>query len=140
MRADLFAVCSPALLKQRALDQPADLRRHTLIHDQTCGRRGGPPGWPGWLAAANAAQVDAQRGPVFSSTYMALEAALAGHGVALAPAPLVTRDIAAGRLARPLPLALENPYAFWIVCPRQHLQDPRIKAVSAWLIEQASQP
>lgn len=137
MPATMFAVCSPALLDKIPLDTPADLRQHTLIHDETEALRGRPPGWADWLRAANVAKVDASRGPRFSTIYMALEAAQAGHGVALAPSALVERDLASGRLVKPLALELENPYAFWIVCPRQNLQDEKIKALSAWLLQQA---
>jgi LysR family glycine cleavage system transcriptional activator len=137
MDATVFPVCSPALLERLPLAKPADLRRHTLIHSQVPELRGRPPSWKDWLAAAGVSKIDATRGPMFSSIYMALEATQAGHGVALAPAPLVELDLASGRLVRPFELSAENPYAFWIVCPRQNLQDKRIKALSAWLLEQA---
>ena len=137
MNADVFPVCSPALLKRIALATPPDLARHTLIHTDVASQRGGPPGWADWLRAAGLDQIDATRGPQFNNIYMALEATLAGHGVALAPAPLVELDLLAGRLVRPLPMELDNPYSFWIVCPRQNLQDDRIKALTAWLLQQA---
>ena len=138
MDASVFPVCSPALLLRQPLDKPADLRHHTLVHSETReNARGHPPAWTDWLAAAGVTRVDASRGPRYPSIYMALETAQAGHGVALAPAPLVERDLADGRLVRPLALTLENPFSFWIVCPRQNLQDERIKALSAWLLLQA---
>lgn len=137
MQANVFPVCSPALLARIPLDKPADLRNHTLIHNETSELPGNPPHWRDWLKAARVGSVDANRGPLFSSWYMSLEAAQAGHGVALAPAPLVETDLASGRLVKPLALELDNPYAFWIVCPRQHLQDAKVKALSSWLLEQA---
>ena len=136
MGATMVAVCSPALLARVPLAQAADLRHHTLIHNTTAARRIRPPEWAEWLAAAGMAGFDASRGPVFASTYMALEAAQAGHGVTLAPAPLVERDLADGRLVKPLALELDNPWQFWIVCPRQNLQDEKINALSAWLMQQ----
>jgi len=138
MKAEVFPVCSPALLERIPLARPADLRRHTLIHNELTSQRGRPPSWTEWLQEAGVDKIDAVRGPLFDTTYMALEAAQAGHGVALAPAPLVERDIDSGRLVRPLALTLDNPYAFWIVCPRQNLQDEKIKAMTAWLLQQAS--
>lgn len=140
MDAPVVAVCSPALLKKLPLSKPADLRRHTLIHNTTAARRVRPPEWDDWLQTAGETKVDASRGPVFSSTYMALEAAQAGHGVTLAPMPLVQRDLASGRLIQPLALTLENPWSFWIVCPRQNLQDKKIKALTTWLLAQAGLP
>ena len=137
MDARVFPVCSPALLERIALDAPADLRRHTLIHNEIVSPRGHPPSWSDWLRAAGVDRIDAERGPLFTNTYMAIEAALAGHGVVLAPAPMVERDLAAGRLVKPLALELDNPYAFWIVSPRRHLQDEKVKTLSAWLQQQA---
>ncbi|HZV64570.1 MAG TPA: transcriptional regulator GcvA [Telluria sp.] len=139
MPANVFPVCSPALLARLPLDKPADLRHHTLIHHETSERPGSPPHWRDWLKAAHVGNVEVTRGPLFESIYMSLEAAQAGHGVALTPAPLVATDLASGRLVKPLTLEIANPYAFWIVCPRQHLQDPKVKALSAWLVEQAQQ-
>lgn len=137
MQANVFPVCSPALLARIPLDKPADLRNHTLIHNETSELPGNPPHWRDWLKAARVGNIDVTRGPLFSSFYMSLEAAQAGHGVALAPAPLVETDLACGRLIKPLALEMVNPYAFWIVCPRQHLQDAKIKALGGWLLEQA---
>ena len=137
MQANVFPVCSPALLKRVALAQPQDLARHTLIHTSLDWMRGRPPGWSQWLREAGVDTIDATRGPQFTNIYMALEAALAGHGVALAPAALVEHDLREGRLVKPLALELDNPYCFWIVCPRQSLQDDKIKALSSWLMQQA---
>lgn len=137
MDATVVPVCSPALLARVPISSSADLRRHTLIHNENAQRRVRPPDWPDWLRAAGEERVDASRGPVFSTTYMALEAATAGHGITLAPAPLVERDLADGRLVKPLGLELDNPWSFWIVCPRQNLEDEKIKALIGWLMEQA---
>lgn len=137
MDATVFPVCSPELLRRQPLDKLADLRHHTLIHSHTPGTRGRSPNWEEWLEANGVRRVDPFKGPHFPSIYMALETAQAGHGVALASAPLVERDLAAGRLVRPLAATMENPYSFWIVCPRQNLQDERIKALTAWLLQQA---
>lgn len=79
-------------------------------------------------------------GPCLPTPTLPLEAALAGHGVALAPAPFVARDLAEGRLVKPLSLELDNPYAFWIVYPRRPLPDARIEALTGWLMQQAGRP
>jgi LysR family glycine cleavage system transcriptional activator len=139
MSANMFPVCSSGLLAKTSLDSPADLRKHTLIHHEGSGMIGHPPKWRDWLKAAKVNKIDIERGPRFSSMYLALEAAQAGHGVALAPAPLVEADLACGRLVKPFTLEIENPYAFWLVCPRQHLQDTKVKALSDWLLQQSQQ-
>jgi LysR family glycine cleavage system transcriptional activator len=67
--------------------------------------------------------------------YLALEAARAGKGVALAPAPLVRDDLRQGRLVATFQQRLANPYAFWIVYPLRLARDPRIQAFTTWIKE-----
>ena len=85
MDATVFPVCSPSLRSdgQRPLAAPDDLRHHTLLHDESAAGRAGVPDWSDWLRTADAAQVNVTTGPVFASIYLAQEAAIDGHGVAL---------------------------------------------------------
>ena len=61
--------------------QPADLAGETLLRSYR------DEEWPAWFEAAGAA-LPPLTGPVFDSAALMVEAALAGHGVALAPAAL----------------------------------------------------
>lgn len=140
MAAPVFPVCAPALLAPgaRPLAVPEDLRHHTLLHDESGNGHAGVPDWPAWLAAAGATQVDSRRGPVFASIYLAQEAAVAGHGIALGVAPLVEEDLRLGRLARPFQQALDNPHAFWLVHRHGADANPAIDAFCRWLRQEAS--
>ena len=137
MPVEVFPVCSPQLLARRdtPLKKAADLKRHTLIHIETAVK--GLPGWHEWLDAAKAKGIDAAAGPVFDSSHMALEAALAGHGVALALSPLVQNDLETGRLVRPFALALPSPFSFWIVCRRELANSTKVRSFRSWLRRQA---
>jgi len=140
MDAPVFPVCAPSLKgdELRPLAAPEDLLHHTLLHDESAAGRSGVPDWSAWLEASGATRVDATRGPVFASIYLAQEAAVAGHGVALGVAPLVEEDLHRGRLAKPFDCFLANAYAFWIV--RRHGVDthPAIDAFCRWLRKEAS--
>jgi LysR family glycine cleavage system transcriptional activator len=140
MDAPVFPVCAPALMADElpTLVTPDDLRHHTLLHDESAAGRPGVPDWSAWLQSAGASNVDATRGPVFSSIYLAQEAAIAGHGVALGVAPLVAEDLQRGRLIKPFNHSLANAYAFWIV--RRHGTDNQqaIDAFCRWLRDEAS--
>ncbi len=93
-------VCSPKLLgRGPALRKPADLRNHTLIHDDSSPGDEERPGWEEWLAIAGVKGVDASRGPRFSNASLVHEAAMDGVGVALAAAP-ARRFRHRGRAAR----------------------------------------
>jgi LysR family glycine cleavage system transcriptional activator len=140
MAANAFPVCSPHLLEadRPPLKRAIDLRRHTLLHDESSDRSKGVPDWAMWLQAAGVAQIDSRRGPMFGSIHLALEAALAGHGVAMGVAPLVEYDLRSGRLVRPFELELTNAFSFWIVCQRKRANDPNIRKFRNWLCEEAS--
>lgn len=138
--APVFPVCAPALAndERRPLASPDDLRRHTLLHDEGSTGRAGVPDWAAWLEAAGATGVDATRGPMFASMYLAQEAAVAGHGVALGVAPLVQEDVQRGRLIKPFDGSLDNAYAFWIVRRSGADIAPAVDAFCRWLRKEAS--
>jgi LysR family transcriptional regulator, glycine cleavage system transcriptional activator len=140
MKAPVFPVCAPSLLADasRPLARPDDLRRHTLLHDVSASGRPGVPTWEDWLQAAGATGIDPHCGAVFSSIYLAQDAAIAGHGVALGVAPLVEDDLRLGRLVRPFDHISENAYQFWLV--RQGRTEPRavVEAFGRWLQDEVS--
>lgn len=140
MDASVFPVCAPSLAAdaRQRLTQPDDLRHFTLLHDQSAATRPGVPDWSAWLQATGATQVDATRGPVFASIYLAQEAAAAGHGIALGIAPLVEEDLQRGRLIKPFDHALDNAYGFWVVRRRGDERNAPIGAFCQWLREEAS--
>lgn len=139
MDAQVFPVCAPSLLADasRPLERPDDLRHHTLLHDESSAGRPGVPAWPDWLEAVGARDVDAQRGPIFASIYLAQEAAVAGHGIALGVAPLVEEDLRQGRLVRPFAHGSDNAYRFWLV-RSQAEPGAGTDAFCRWLWEEAS--
>jgi LysR family glycine cleavage system transcriptional activator len=139
LRADLVArewlapLCSPALLETGPpLDTPADLRFHTLLHDQPADL------WPRWLDAAGVTEVDARPGPGFTDSSLVLQAAIDGHGVALGRLFLAADDIADRRLVQPFAKALPNDYSYWIVYPKAAAGKPRTAAFRDWVLAEAA--
>ena len=68
---------------------------------------------------------------------MALLAAAAGQGVALARGELAGGDLAEGRLVRPFALSLPPEFAYYIVCPEAYAERPKIQAFREWLLAEA---
>ncbi|MBS1190190.1 MAG: transcriptional regulator, LysR family [Rhodocyclaceae bacterium] len=135
---DYVPVCSPRLAgPDRPLDTPADLARHLLIHDETILDGDKQPNWGDWLRAAGVEGVDARRGPRFSNAVLAVQAAVDGHGVALAMRSLVEDDVAAGRLVIPFDIAVLSPYAYFMVMPEAVAQRSAVTAFREWLLEEA---
>lgn len=129
----LFPVCSPRLLRGRhALRAPADLGRHVLLHTND------RSDWDRWLAESGVTTVDSSGGPILNQASIAIDAAVDGQGVALARSALVAWDLKCGRLVRPFALALQVPYAYWIVCPRATANQPKIALFRDWLLAEAA--
>ncbi len=111
--SEIFPVCAPALLEE-GLAIEALLTRHRRIEVYSA-----PDDWPDWLRAAGlrtrrrasaALQVD--------SYLLAMEAAIAGQGIAIARSPFVTRHLERGLLARASPVTAELD-ARWCLFGRQ---------------------
>jgi LysR family glycine cleavage system transcriptional activator len=131
---ELFPVCSPKLLKGKgALRTPADLRHAVLLHVND------RQDWKRWLDAANVDGIDLARGPLLNQASMAIDAAVDAQGVALARTALAAWDLIGGRLVRPFSLALQVPYAYWIVCPKTAAKLPKIVAFTEWLLAEAAE-
>ena len=131
-------VCSPRLLEgDNPLRVPGDLCRHTLLHHMAPYQDDNYPDWRMWLQAAGVSGCELSRGPTFSMASMAVEAAIAGQGVALVGDVLVADDIAAGRLVRPFQLSFPGHFAYYIVCPLVTAERPRVVAFREWLLEEA---
>jgi LysR family glycine cleavage system transcriptional activator len=131
---DSFPVCSPALRDGspglRTLD---DLRRHTLLHDQSLAP------WRDWLRAVGMADVDWVRGPRMSDSSMAIQAAIGGQGVALVVNSLAADDLAAGRLVRPFDLSLASDACYHFVAPARALRRPMVRAFRDWILAAAAE-
>lgn len=136
MAEEVFAVCSPRLLEGSGpLRKPADLKAHTLLHSEWTTRA--QPDWAMWLLAAGVRDIDPSRGPQFSLAGMAIQAAIEGHGVALAGSVLVADDLAAGRLIKPFDLSVPVSFGYYMVCAKTAVNRPRIVAFREWLIAEA---
>lgn len=137
LRADLLfsqeiiAVCAPRLIADQELPlDAAALSRMTLLHDTH-------DLWPRFIEAAFGVDVELPRGLRFNQTTLALDAAMAGQGIALASRFLVQRDLKAGHLVQPIDSALEGGLDFYLLMPRQGASDASLR-VRDWLLSATS--
>jgi LysR family glycine cleavage system transcriptional activator len=134
LKNEVFPACSPQLLANGPpLRTPADLPAHALIHDQAIERDPLVPTWSMWLKAAGVTNVPTTVGLSFNNMHLALDAAIAGHGVVLAQSTIAAADLAAGRLVRLFSLALPDPFAHFIVTVPGALERPKVRAFRDWL-------
>lgn len=114
----------------RLQGQPADcLLDEPLLH--TASR---PQAWTDWLHRARLPAPRATPGASFPHLYHLLEAAIAGLGVAIAPAPLVADDLASGRLIAPW--GFQPTAAAWILASSRRSSDHRTAMLAQWLREE----
>src|SRR5450432_647452 len=117
----LFAVCSPKLLKGRQrLNKPSDVLKFPLLHLDD------RKDWARWLEAAGVVDAELSHGPVLNRASMVIDAAVDGQGVALARTTLAAWDLINGRLTRPFDVALRLSKSYWIVCPKETSTLPKI--------------
>jgi len=129
MSEELVPVCSPELLGgDRPLTKPEDLRDATLIHVLI---RIGQ--WRNWLEAVGITDIDPERGPKFQNTPLALEAATAGMGVAIANRAFVADQLRDGRLVIPFDRDLSTESAYYLVFNRGGPQRPSARAFREWI-------
>lgn len=132
-----FPVCSPRLLDgAEPLRQPGDLAHHVLLHDFSVGRDGDGPDWRNWLKQAGVTGMDAGKGPSYNDTALALQAAIAGQGIALARRSLVIDDLRAGTLVRPFGPEVPTVFSWYFVCAPSSADEARLNAFLTWLREE----
>jgi LysR family transcriptional regulator, glycine cleavage system transcriptional activator len=133
----LFPVCHPALPDGKVkLREPADLANHTLLHS-TLSR----DDWQLWLTAAGLpTSIARRRGLTFDQSFMAIQAAAEGLGVALGQTHLVEADIAAGRLIAPFDTVLPTDAGYYLVTPEERADSPKVALFRAWLLQAAASP
>lgn len=128
----VVAVVSPGLLER--LGSPCSLEalaRYPLLHDAH-------NLWPRFLDQVFPQALQAAAKNVrFNQTSLAIEAAIAGQGIALASRFFVARDIHAGRLIIPFEPVLQDERGFYLVSPRRVRQHAPLAVVRDWLLEQA---
>ncbi|HLY78601.1 MAG TPA: transcriptional regulator GcvA [Caulobacteraceae bacterium] len=137
-REEIFPVCSPKLLEGPVpLKTVADLSRHTLLDEETAETYSDRI-WDFWFDSVGADSENRPKpGLRFTYAHMALQAAVAGQGVALGSTVLAADDLALGNLVRPLAESTMSRYAYWFVCPPDAADRPKVKAFREWVTAEA---
>ena len=102
---DVFApVCSP----RQGVHAPQDLRSQPLLHVEWRHPAARTPSWRGWCERAGLHGVEVDAGLRYTDDSHAIQAAIAGQGVALLSLALVADDLASGLLVQPFGPTLEG--------------------------------
>ena len=138
-RDRFFPVCSPALLAciGRPIESAADLMRYPLIHFDWMSQDPDAPTWRQWLTAARMvdpglAEFSRSSDLTFREELHAIDALVAGQGIAICSDLVVGRELQSGALVRAHALSLPG-YGYYLVHLANHPRQPAIEAFSAWL-------
>lgn len=129
----ILPVMTPELAQR--YPTPESLAEAVLIVDESIDFVEPPMDWNAWFRAMNV-NVTPNIGPRFSQADHAIDAALAGVGVALGRRALVIKDLADGRLVAPYPKALHTGARFRFLCPEGTETRPQVAAFKTWILQE----
>jgi LysR family glycine cleavage system transcriptional activator len=133
----VMPMCSPRLLEgPNAIREPADLKKHVLLHNHSMDYDPNAPTWETWLDATDTTGVDVSRGMHFNLPDHGLQAAIDGTGVVLGWRFLAAKDVEAGRIVELFDFALPLGSTFYLVYPEAQSQRPNIAVLRGWLLEE----
>lgn len=124
-------LCSPELRDRLQLREAADLLRAPLLSpDETP--------WKVWFADLGLDQPQqGARAMSLEMQAMNVQAAMRGHGVAMAVPELFAYDIAAGRLVFAVEHAIRDHWAYWVVYPVERQRERKIRLFRDWVLAEA---
>jgi len=112
---------------------PADLSKVSVLHQHDRSE------WNAWLAQVGADAVKFPDETIIEDSNIAMQAAIAGQGVALGSFPFVQEEVDAGRLIKPFEDELTPTRRYYILTRPGALRQPEVKAVCDWLQAEAAE-
>ncbi len=136
-RDRFYPICNPRLLAGRVpIRSAGDLAGLPLIHFDWFAKEESAPNWTRWQEMASAADPRAHdlgsAALSFREESHAIDAVLAGDGIAILSDVVVADDLAAGNLVKVLDLALPG-YGFYPVYSPDHPRRAAIETFVKWL-------
>lgn len=139
----LCAYCSPGLAAgPPPVARLEDLARVPLIrwdlsnHDWASRTRRWNS-WRHWLSALGAEHVVPHDGPRFSDYNLALQSAIAGHGMIIGSRPVLRHLVESGVLVDPLGIGAETDAGYDVVTTRRALDKAPVAAFIDWVRQSA---
>jgi len=102
-------VASPHYLARMTGREPADIARADLLHDEDA------TNWTHWFTKAGISPIPAMKGPIFQDFNLLATSVIAGHGVALCPVEVFSREIAGGDIVVLSDIATMEDESYFVV-------------------------
>ena len=131
-------VCSPEYLaRSTELKDLNDLTKHALIHLEE--RYTSRLDWRKLFDNFGLNYRNSNADETFNDYAIVLQAAMEGQGIALGWKPMVNSLIASGRLVAPLELEIETENPFYVLTPKDKINDKAIQLLRDWLLDEMKQ-
>jgi LysR family transcriptional regulator, glycine cleavage system transcriptional activator len=135
----VYPVCSPAYLRDHPeLRRCEDLLDQTLLHLEYGKPTFGGVDWRTWLLRQGVNGQPVRRGLRFNAYPMVLQAAEAGHGVALGWSYVTDPLLAEGRLICPVDRTVETRDGYYLCVSSAAAHTPGIAAFLDWISGEAA--
>ena len=136
-RDQFYPMCSPKLLANGpTIQRASDFITYPLVHFDWFANDPTAPSWKRWFEIASESDPQAPQGCQIALSFReelhAIEAVLAGQGMALCGDVVVADDLASGALVKPFDLALPG-YGFYPVYPPNHPRQAIIEVFVQWI-------
>ena len=131
----LVPVCSPGFLEGRRIADLQTLSRQTLIDVSTR-----PTAWDDFLAGFEIKRPKRGKRLRFSSTSLAIGAAMEDLGVALADARLIAREVKYGQLLTPLDVQMPTHQGFYMVYQAGRELSEGMRCFFDWVMAEVAPP
>lgn len=130
-----FPVCHPDLRgSKKPLKNPEDIRRFTLLHD-VFSKGGSNLSWENWAESMGIEGLDFNRGIHYDQADYAIQAAIAGQGVALGRMSLVGNDLRGGLLVPLFDHKIKSNFSYYFVYPEEYATNQGINQFKQWITQ-----
>jgi LysR family transcriptional regulator, glycine cleavage system transcriptional activator len=129
LRDIVTPLCSPQLAKRFKFEKPSDVTAHALIYGNK------RTNWDSWAGQYQVPDVSHAKKIHVDRSTLAIDAAIAGLGIALESVILADRALAIGELVAPLEQHSISVEGYYLVYPKTHGEIERVKLFRSWLLE-----
>jgi len=130
----VFPVASDSLKEGITVNKnPRDLIEYPWLFDVVAEQGSDESSWKGWLQSQEVAFPKRKNDQKFNRSDIALQAAAAGQGIAIARASLVETDMLEMKLFKQVGSAVKMKYSYYFVCSHEKANDPVICNLRQWI-------
>lgn len=133
----VFPVASASLVNGNELiPSPDKLLNYPWLLDVVAEKGNDESSWRGWLASQGMSPPKSHPEQCFNRSDIALQASVAGQGIAIARASLVQTDMLDMQLFQQVGKAVKMKYSYYFVCNHDKAEQPDIVNLRTWVTKE----